>query len=1032
MRKRKISFLLAALLVLQAIGLSPAAAAGAGITKYTYEVKPIISPYYRFIYVKTDNPRPDSFSLRDPESIYSSDGEEPQFRLSKYVYPDVKYENPAAYRVKGGYIFEAWDNPDGGPLILWDNSTKTDTGIRVQCPRLKQSADIAIDMFVKPEMTFFEMLDAIQAGLRKYAIYPRPVYDTSRRSSTKPWPYLASSPYAELTLNDHYSMFEKVNGMLLQKAYPFVLDSLSFPGTMATAAKKLQPDCMFTGGGVHWRVGISYKGETRIYGGAGMSGRDPIGTNRLEQIFSFDDTASDWNTSGTVDSFNEKLSGFREIAESDIAPYRDLVAGDTFQNTIRETNGTWVLVGRELFYDNPAYMISRSECGFTYLIPRTEGAPAHIRNAWVDGRYIGDKENIFILGERFEDHPQASIVLHNVHYTDSQGEEHCGDVVYGYREESDCWESWIQGQDHVTDELRLTKEQVAQMSLDCNTFKFPSSGLRYDGAVESGTPFQCCTVKYVLNNGKSGSDGEKYGFYLLNESAALPGMGSSDGICFDGWEIDGIIYRRGDLYTPQKESVTASAVFSPIQAATINRENFPDESFREYVAGFDTDGDGILSGKEISKITEIMCINKAISSLKGIEHFVNLYKLSCGGNNLTELDLSRNLNLMSLNCNNNHLKKLNISYNTYLDWLNCSSNELTELDLSHNPGLNTLYCSENRLNSLDVSNNPGLSRLGCQYNNLSILDLTHNTKIWELNIEKNKIDTFDPGVLPELTEFSCSSNLLGALDFSSNPKLTFVSCSNNNLETLDVSKNLSLGCVDCSANQLKTLDLSSNKALSTLYCSSNQLESLDLSSQRDLCTLYCDHNPLAEIDISNSDILCGFVRDLTRHKKYLNPYEVFEEESGNIRIQIDPEDRIIAGDVISESMEKNEEDRENEGNEENPDDESGEGNREDEGNEDNASDESHEEDREDEGNEEDRENEDKKERLPGDVNEDGEVDGRDVLRLMKYLSKEMNEETGEAVEISESNADVNQDGMVDELDLLRLMQYFAGQPVILE
>ena len=1006
MRKKRISFLLAVLLGLQSIGLSSAAAAGAGITKYTYEVKPIISPYYRFIYVKTDNPRPDSFSLRDPESIYSSDGEEPQFRLSDWIYPDVKYENPAAYRVKGGYIFEAWDNPDGGPLMLWDNSTKTDTGIRVQCPRLKQRADIAIDMFTKPEMTFFEKLDAIQAGLRQYAIYPRPVYDTSRRSSTKPWPYLASSPYAELTLNEHYLMFEKLHGMLLQEAYPFVLDSASFPNTMAAAAKKLQPDCMFTGGGVHWRVGIICNGETRIYGGAGMGGNDPIGTNRLEQIFSFDDTASDWNTSGTMETFNEKLSGFREIAESDVAPYKDLVEGETFQNTIRKTNGTWVLVGRELFYENPAFMISRSECGFTYLIPRSEGAPSHIRNAWVDGRYIGSKENIFILGERFEDHPKANIVLHNVHYTDSQGEEHCGDVVYGYREESDCWESWIQGQDHVTDELRLTKEQVAQMSLDCNTFKFPSSGLRYDGAVESGTPFQCCTVKYVLNNGKSGSDGEKYGFYLLNESVALPGTGCPDGICFDGWEIDGMIYRRGDLYTPQKESVTASAVFSPIQAAAINRENFPDEGFREYVAGFDTDGDGILSGAEIDKINEISCAYKGISSLKGIEHFVTLWKLNCAGNDLTELDLSRNLRLMSLNCSNNHLKELDISHHIYLEELSCSDNELTELDLSHNPGLNVLYCSYNRLNSLDVSNNPGLSRLGCQYNNLSILDLTHNTKIWGLNIEHNKFDTFDPGVLPGLTDFNCSSNLLSTLDLSRNPKLESVSCSNNNLETLDVSKNLSLGFLDCSANQLKILDLSSNKALSTLYCSSNQLEFLDLSSHRELYNLFCYCNPLTEIDISNSDALCSAVRDLTRHKEFgdLSP-DAFVEESGSIRIRIDSEDRIIAGDVISNPIEKNEEDRENEGNEDNPD---------------------------DKNNEEDRENEDKKERLPGDVNEDGEVDGRDVLRLMKYLSKEMNEETGEAVEISESNADVNQDGMVDELDLLRLMQYFAGQSVILE
>ena len=64
---------------------------------------------------------------------------------------------------------------------------------------------------------------------------------------------------------------------------------------------------------------------------------------------------------------------------------------------------------------------------------------------------------------------------------------------------------------------------------------------------------------------------------------------------------------------------------------------------------------------------------------------------------------------------------------------------------------------------------------------------------------------------------------------------------------------------------------------------------------------------------------------------------------------------------------------------------------------------------------------------PGDVNNDGEIDGRDVIRLMKYLADEIDPETGRVFEIRENNADVTGDGKTDEKDLLRLVKYLAGE-----
>ena len=63
---------------------------------------------------------------------------------------------------------------------------------------------------------------------------------------------------------------------------------------------------------------------------------------------------------------------------------------------------------------------------------------------------------------------------------------------------------------------------------------------------------------------------------------------------------------------------------------------------------------------------------------------------------------------------------------------------------------------------------------------------------------------------------------------------------------------------------------------------------------------------------------------------------------------------------------------------------------------------------------------------PGDVNGDGEVDGRDLVRLRKYLTGDTGEEAIEA------NTNVNGDDVIDILDLIRLRKYLAQEDVILE
>ena len=193
----------------------------------------------------------------------------------------------------------------------------------------------------------------------------------------------------------------------------------------------------------------------------------------------------------------------------------------------------------------------------------------------------------------------------------------------------------------------------------------------------------------------------------------------------------------------------------------INATNFPDEKFRNYLLSQDYGEDGVLTGDEIRSVTFINVDEKGISSLKGIEYFTALKKLWCNGNQLTTLDVSKNMALTELTC---------------------SDNKLTTLDMSKNTALATLYCYDNQLTTLDVSKNTALYRLNCTNNQLTILDVSKNTA------------------------------------------LTTLRCDDNQLTTLDVSNLTELHDLDCYGNQLTTLNVSGCTALKSLFCWSNQLK----------------------------------------------------------------------------------------------------------------------------------------------------------------------------------------------------------------
>ena len=118
---------------------------------------------------------------------------------------------------------------------------------------------------------------------------------------------------------------------------------------------------------------------------------------------------------------------------------------------------------------------------------------------------------------------------------------------------------------------------------------------------------------------------------------------------------------------------------------------------------FDTDKDGKVSMQEASVVEFIEIQKKGISSLKGLNYFINLKSLDCSQNELSSLDITGNRSLTALYCNKNKLKALDLSKNIHLVRLLADDNDILSLDVSNNRKLVSLTCKGNRLSSLDIS-----------------------------------------------------------------------------------------------------------------------------------------------------------------------------------------------------------------------------------------------------------------------------------------------------------------------------------------
>lgn len=100
---------------------------------------------------------------------------------------------------------------------------------------------------------------------------------------------------------------------------------------------------------------------------------------------------------------------------------------------------------------------------------------------------------------------------------------------------------------------------------------------------------------------------------------------------------------------------------------------------------------------------ELTCHGLSISSLKGLEIFANLQKLSLYNNKLTHVDLRNFSQLKYINIANNKLKTIKVTGLAKLETLYLFKNNLTTVNFSGLTQLKKIRLTNNKLSSLDIS-----------------------------------------------------------------------------------------------------------------------------------------------------------------------------------------------------------------------------------------------------------------------------------------------------------------------------------------
>ena len=192
----------------------------------------MLEPFATYFILETNDPDTYDLEFVDSDTAYANENNDPAIIKPDTVqFIDVNYTNVEKRQNHNGYIasLKTSSVTDGGSLTMKRmtdySGTYLDTTVNVTLPVLKSNVQCLLDTYTRNDQSFFEKMNSVQMALDNISVYPRAVLNT------------------RLSLNKHYEniyyLYSQSNIYLLsQDLYPFVLDSLEFPGMLKAVAKK--------------------------------------------------------------------------------------------------------------------------------------------------------------------------------------------------------------------------------------------------------------------------------------------------------------------------------------------------------------------------------------------------------------------------------------------------------------------------------------------------------------------------------------------------------------------------------------------------------------------------------------------------------------------------------------------------------------------------------------------------------------------------------------------------------------------------
>ena len=537
------------------------ALAKASATGYSYTITPLLAPFNEYFFVKTDNPDPTSFRFADKTSVYIED--EPSVISAAwdswddkpYIYQDIRYQNKNTGRVDGGYIF-CGSYTDGGEIVLQTKSgsdsynvTWNDTKIKLKLPALKDDVDYLIDRYAT-KSSFFDNMDAVQEGFSSICLYSGSYIKGKLKRATDYWG-MSTSPHKDqlFYIQSPYTR-EDSSSLFASAIYPYRYDSLGFPSVMSIVAKRLDSSAQISwNDDYHYMVNVTYKGDTRSYGGQGNGEGQGISEDKIKQYYTFGNGGTKITLEGTKKLLNE----YSQVEMKDDVPRAGSITWKSIYNTVG--NGSWVRL------IEITGIFGGTQTGYSYLYRNGDGSNFYTDSAgdsgseiywggdlgyasdvWVDGRYVDAWEG-YVPGEKFEDHPNSDILLkmsvpqikyeyeniyneetglYDTDFTIISVSEVQKSVLFSYQSDENLWRcidvdelydddcasyhdveylvrEGLLDKKYLRDYV-LTPDDVAKLKVDRNTNKIPDDYYIYDQTVKPGTSLKNHTHDYVTDS----------------------------------------------------------------------------------------------------------------------------------------------------------------------------------------------------------------------------------------------------------------------------------------------------------------------------------------------------------------------------------------------------------------------------------------------------------------------------------------------------------------------------------------------------